>query len=174
MSINLDDFIYFRAHTLAHLIALLARPPKGFPPSETKLIVVDSVSNLFSAYFPSAQELKDQLAEGKITDKAHLQWLINRRWNIASELGTHLARLAARNIAVVAINQSHTKVKGQPHAVLQPLLSGGAWETSVQTRIAVYRDLPDERLAEVEKRAGKLLPEQAGELHVAFRIEPVC
>jgi hypothetical protein len=33
----------------------------------------------FSAYFPSAQELKDQLAEGKITDKAHLQWLINRR-----------------------------------------------------------------------------------------------
>ncbi|KAJ5251829.1 hypothetical protein N7489_002239 [Penicillium chrysogenum] len=172
MSINLDDFIYFRAHTLAHLIALLARPPKGFPPSETSLIVVDSVSNLFSAYFPSAQELKDQLAEGKITDKAHLQWLINRRWNVASELGTHLARLAARNIAVVAINQSHTKVKGQSHAVLQPLLSGGAWEASVQTRIAVYRDLPDERLAEVEKRAGKPLPEQAGELLVAFRIEP--
>jgi hypothetical protein len=174
MSINLDDFIYFRAHTLAHLIALLARPPKGFPPSGTSLLVVDSVSNLFSAYFPSAQELKDQLAEGKITDKAHLQWLINRRWNIASELGTHLARVAARNIAVVAINQSHTKVKGQSHAVLQPLLSGGAWEASVQTRIAVYRDLPDERLAEVEKRAGKPLPEQAGELLVAFRIEPVC
>ncbi|CAI7674560.1 unnamed protein product [Penicillium palitans] len=172
MSVNLDDFIYFRAHTLAHLIALLARPPKGFPPSETNLIVVDSVSNLFPAYFPSVQELKDQLAEGKITDKAHLQWLLNRKWNIAGELATHLARLAARNIAVLTINQSHTKIKPQSHAVLQPLLSGSAWETSVQTRIAVYRDLPDERFAEVEKRAGKSLPEQAEELLVAFRIEP--
>ncbi|KGO46053.1 DNA recombination and repair protein Rad51, C-terminal [Penicillium expansum] len=172
MSVNLDDFIYFRAHTLAHLIALLARPPKGFPPSETNLIVVDSVSNLFPAYFPSAQELKDQLAEGKITDKAHLQWLLNRKWNIASELATHLAKLAARNIAVLAINQSHTKIKPQSHAVLQPLLSGSAWEASVQTRIAVYRDLPDERFVEVEKRAGKPLPEQAEELLVAFRIEP--
>ncbi|KAJ5193838.1 hypothetical protein N7491_001168 [Penicillium cf. griseofulvum] len=172
MSVNLDDFIYFRAHTLPHLIALLARPPKGFPPSETNLIVVDSVSNLFSAYFPSPQELQDQFAEGKITDKAHLKWLQSRRWNVATELATHLARLAARNIAVLAINQSHTKIKGQPHAALQPLLSGPAWEASVQTRIAVYRDLPDERIAEVEKRAGKSLPEQAEELLVAFRIEP--
>ncbi|KAJ5501906.1 hypothetical protein N7463_004780 [Penicillium fimorum] len=172
MSVSLDDFIYFRAHTLPHLIALLARPPKGFPPSETNLIVVDSVSNLFPAYFPSAQELKDQLAEGKITDKAHLQWLLNRKWNIASEIATHLAKLAARNIAVLAINQSHTKIKGQSHAALQPLLSGSAWEASVQTRIAVYRDLPDERVAEVEKCAGKPLPEQAEGLLVAFRIEP--
>ncbi|KGO67998.1 DNA recombination and repair protein RecA [Penicillium italicum] len=172
MSVNLDDFIYFRAHTLAHLIALLARPPKGFPPPETNLIVVDSVSNLFPAYFPSAQELKDQLADGKITDKAHLQWLLNRKWNIASELATHLARFAARNIAVLAINQSHTKIKHQSHAALEPLLSGSAWEASVQTRIAVYRGLPNERFAEVEKRAGKPLPEQAEELVVAFRIEP--
>ncbi|OQE36327.1 hypothetical protein PENCOP_c012G04623 [Penicillium coprophilum] len=172
MSVNLDDFVYFRTHTLPHLIALLARPPKCFPPSETNLIVVDSVSNLFPAYFPSAQELKDQLTEGKITDKSHLQWLLNRKWNVASEVATHLAKLAARNIAVLAINQSHTKIKGQSHAALQPLLSGSAWEASVQTRIAVYRDLPDERVAEVEKRAGKPLPEQAEGLLVAFRIEP--
>ncbi|KAF9251667.1 hypothetical protein DTO013E5_3906 [Penicillium roqueforti] len=171
MSVNLDDFVYFRAHTLAHLIALLARPPKGFPPPETNLIVVDSVSNLFPAYFSSAQELKDQPTEGKFSDKTHLQWLINRKWNIASELAMHLARLAAKNIAVLAINQVRTEIKGQSHAVLQPLLSGSAWEASVQTRIAVYRDLPDERFAEVEKRAGKPLPEQAG-LLVAFRIEP--
>ncbi|OQE08571.1 hypothetical protein PENVUL_c009G07761 [Penicillium vulpinum] len=172
MSVNLDDFIYIRAHTLAHLIALLARPPKGFPPSETNLIVVDSVSNLFPAYFPSPQELKDQLAEGKITDKAQLQWLLNRKWNIISELATHLARLAARSIAVLTINQSRTKIKGQSHAFLQPLLSGSAWEASVQTRIVVYRDLPNERFAEVEKRAGKPLPEQPREQLIAFRIEP--
>jgi RecA/RadA recombinase len=174
MSVNLDDFIYFRAHTLPHLIALLACPPKGFPPSETNLIVIDSVSNLFPAYFPHPQELKDQFAEGKITDKEHLKWLQNRRWNVAAELATKLARLAARNIAVLAINQAQTKIKGQPHAALQPLMSGNAWEASVQTRIAVYRDLPDEQIAEVEKRAGKSLPEQAEELLVAFRIEPVC
>jgi hypothetical protein len=174
MSVNLDDFIYFRAHTLAHLVALLARPPKGFPPPETNLLVVDSVSGLFPAYFPSSTELKDQFAEGKIADKAHLQWLLSRKWNIASELATHLARLAARNIAVLAINQSHTKLQGEPHATLQPLLSGGAWEACVQTRIAVYRDLPDERCADVEKRAGKSLTEQEEDLSVTFCIESVC
>ncbi|KAJ5144235.1 uncharacterized protein N7515_003022 [Penicillium bovifimosum] len=171
MSLNVDDFIYFRAHTLAHLVALLARPPKGFPPPETNLLVVDSVSGLFPAYFPSSIELKDQFAEGKIADKAHLQWLLSRRWNIASELATHLARLAARNIAVLAINQSHTKLQGEPHATLQPLLSGSAWEACVQTRIAVYRDLPDERCADVEKRAGKPLTEQEEDLSIAFCVE---
>ncbi|KAJ5541896.1 hypothetical protein N7535_004315 [Penicillium sp. DV-2018c] len=171
MSLNVDDFIYFRAHTLAHLVALLARPPKGFPPPETNLLVVDSVSGLFSAYFPSSTELKDLFGEGKIADKAHLQWLLSRRWNIASELATHLSKLAAMNIAVLAINQSHTKLQGEPHATLQPLLSGTAWEACVQNRLAVYRDLPDARCVDVEKRAGKSLTEQGEDLSIAFYIE---
>jgi len=174
MTSNLDDVIYFRAHTLPHLLALLMRPPKGFPPEETSLIVIDSVSCLFPSYFPNAAELKDRLTQGKITDKAQLQWLLNRKWNVASELATHLARLAAGNIAVLAINQTHTKIKGQPRATLYPVLAGGAWETNVQTRIVLYRDLPDARFAEVTKRNGKTLPVRTPELIVPFRIESVC
>lgn len=174
MSPDLEKVIYFRAPTLPHLLALLMRPPKGFPPENTSLIVVDSVSSLFPSYFPNAAELKDRLAQGKITDKAQLQWLLNRKWNVASELATHLARLAARNIAVLAINQTHTKIKGQPRATLQPVLAGGAWETNVQTRIVLYRDLPDARFAEITKRAGRTLPVRMPELIVSFCIEKVC
>ncbi|KAJ5137105.1 hypothetical protein N7448_005659 [Penicillium atrosanguineum] len=171
MTSNLDGVIHFRAHTLPHLLALLMRPPKGFPPEETSLIVIDSVSCLFPSYFPNAVELKERLTQGKITDKAQLQWLLNRKWNVASELATHLARLAARNIAVLAVNQTHTKIKGQPRATLHPVIAGGAWETNMQTRIVLYRDLPDARFAEVTKRGGKTIPIRTPELIVQFRIE---
>lgn len=167
-----NNLIYFRAPTLPHFLSLILHPPKGFPPDDTFLIVIDSVSLLFPCYFPNAVELKDRLAQGKITDKAQLQWLLNRKWNVAGELATHLARLAARNIAVLAINQAHTKIKGQPRATLHPLLAGATWENTVQTRIVLYRDLPDERFAEITKRAGKSV--HSAEWTVPFRIEPVC
>jgi hypothetical protein len=174
MSVNLDDFIHFRTPTLAHLIALLIRPPKGFPPPETSLIVIDSVSELFTSHFPSAAELKEELAEGKLVDKAHLHWLLGRKSNVANELATHLTRLAARNIAIVAINQSQTKIKEEEEATLLPALAGGAWENTIYTRIAVYRALPDERFVEIEKLAGKPLPESDDTISVSFQIYSVC
>lgn len=150
------------------------RPPRAFPPEETSLLIIDSVSSLFPSYFPNATELKSRLAQGKLTDKAQFQWLLNRKWNVASELATHLARLAARNIAVLAINQTHTKIKGQPRATLHPILAGGAWESTVQTRIVLYRDLPDARFAEVTKRAGRTVTVRVPELIVSFCIGAVC
>lgn len=150
------------------------RPPRTFPPEETSLLIIDSASSLFPSYFPNATELKARLAQGKLTDKAQLQWLLNRKWNVASELATHLARLAARNIAVLAINQTHTKIKGQPRATLHPILAGGAWESTVQTRIVLYRDLPDARFAEVTKRAGRTVTVRVPELIVSFCIGAVC
>lgn len=173
MTPDLDNVVYFRTPTLPHLLALLMRPPKTFPPEETSLLIIDSISSLFPPYFPNAAELKDRLTQGKITDKAQLQWLLNRKWNVASDLATHLARLAARNIAVLVINQTHTKIKGQPRATLHPVIAGGAWETNVQARIVLYRDLPDARFAEVTKRAGRTLPVRLPELIVSFRIERV-
>jgi hypothetical protein len=174
MSVNLDDFIHFQAHTLAHLIALLTRPPRGFPPPETNLIVIDSVSDLFTSHFPTATELKGELAEGKLADKAHLHWLLSRRANVANELATHLTRLAAKNIAVLAVNQCQTKIKEEEEAALLPALAGGAWENTIHTRIAVYRALPNARFAEVEKLAGKPLPESHDEFVVPFQIYSVC
>ncbi|KAJ5443497.1 uncharacterized protein N7458_007369 [Penicillium daleae] len=168
---ELDNLIYFRAPTLPHLLSLLAHPPKGFPPEETSLIIIDSISALFPGYFLSAAELKDRLTQGKIADRSQLQWLLNRKWNVISDVATHLTRLAARNIAVLALNQTHTKIKGQPRATLHPLVAGGTWETNVQTRIVLYRDLPDMRFAEIIKRAGKTMPVRLTELIVSFRIE---
>lgn len=173
MSLNVKDFVHFQAQTLPHLIALLMRPPMGFPPPGTNLIVIDSVSSFFTSYFPTAAELKEELAEGKLVDKAHLQWLLGRKPNIANDLGTHLARLAAKNIAVLAINQSQTKIKEEREATLLPVLAGGAWEKTVQTRLAVYRALPDDRFVEIEKLSGKPLPEP-DELAFAFHIDSVC
>jgi hypothetical protein len=173
MTPDLDNLIYFRAPTLPHLLALLLRPPKDFPPEETSLIVIDSISSLFPSYFLSAAELKDRLEQGKITDKPQLQWLLNRKWNVISDIATHLTRLAVRNIAVLALNQTHTKIKGQPRATLHPMVAGGAWETNVQTRIVLYRDLPDMRFAEITKRAGRTMAVRLTELIVPFRIEDV-
>ncbi|KAJ6021551.1 hypothetical protein N7540_007055 [Penicillium herquei] len=168
---SLDNLIYFRTTTLPHLLALLCNPPKDFPPPDTSLLIVDSVSSLFPSYFPNAAELKDRQTQGKITDKAQLQWLLNRKWNISSELATHLSRLASRGIAVLAINQAHTKIKGQPRATLQPLLAGGGWESNIQTRIAMYRDLPDKRFMEITKRGGRVFPVRMGEMIIPFCIE---
>ncbi|KAJ5722802.1 hypothetical protein N7488_000837 [Penicillium malachiteum] len=168
---SLDNLIYFRTTTLPHLLALLCSPPKDFPPPETSLLIIDSVSSLFPSYFPNPAELKDRQLKGKITDKAQLQWLLNRKWNISTELATHLSRLASRGIAVLAINQAHTKIKGQPRATLQPLLAGGGWESNIQTRIAMYRDLPDKRFMEITKRNGRVFPVRMGEMIIPFRIE---
>ncbi|GFF57701.1 DNA repair protein rhp55 [Aspergillus udagawae] len=180
----MDNLVYFRAQSLPHMLALLLHPPQRFPPENTKLLVVDSVSGPFPSYFLSPSEMKSRLSQAKITDKSQVHWLMNRKWNVTSELANQLMKLAAsRRLAVLLINQTHTKIKGLPRATLSPLLAGGAWENSVYTRIVLYRDLPaveDEesemasrsvRYAEVLKRDGKALPVRSDENIVPFTID---
>ncbi|KAE8354104.1 P-loop containing nucleoside triphosphate hydrolase protein [Aspergillus coremiiformis] len=174
------NLIYFHAKSLPHLLALLVRPPKSFPPDDARLLIIDSISALFPSYFPNPSELKSRLPQSGITDKAQIQWLMNRKWNVTSDLGNQLVKLAATHrIAVLLVNQTHTRIKGQPHATLCPVLAGGTWETSVYTRIVIFRDfLPEDegdpggvRFAEVMKRAGKTLSLRLDENIVPFRIE---
>ena len=162
--------IYFRATTLAHLLALLIRPPSSFPPEGTSLMVIDSVSSQFPAYFPNAAELKEQLSNGKLKDQQQLQWLLNRKWNVASDIAAHLSRFASKNIAILAINQAHTKIKNQPRATLHPILSNTAWENAIHARLVVYRDLPNERFVEITKRAGRVVRVRLPEFIVSFRV----
>jgi hypothetical protein len=173
MGMNVKNFIYLRTPTLPHLLALLGRPPKNFPPTGTSLIVVDSVSSLFQAYFTGASELKEQLVRGKIKDKNELQWLLNRRWNVTNELSIYLTKFTLKRIAVLALDQTHTKIKGQVRPTLGPTVWGGAWEKSVLTRIVLYRGKRGERFAEVTKRGGNFLP-RTGRVVVRFRIARVC
>ncbi|KAJ5320603.1 hypothetical protein N7508_000886 [Penicillium antarcticum] len=169
MGMNVENFVYLRTPTLPHLLALLGKPPKNFPPAGTSLIVVDSVSSLFQSYFTGASELKAQLARGKIKDKNELQWLLNRRWNVTNELSIYLTKLALKRIAVLALDQTHTKIKGQVRATLGPTVWGGGWEKSVLTRVVLYRGKRGERFAEVTKRGGNFLP-RTGRVVVRFRI----
>jgi hypothetical protein len=176
------NLIYFRAKSLPHLLALLFRPPKCFPPEDAKLLIIDSVSAPFPSYFPNPSELKSRLSQSGVTDKAQTQWLMNRKWNVTSDLGNQLVKLAATHrLAVLLVNQTHTRIKGLPRATLCPFLGGGTWENSIYTRIVIFRDflLQDEenskglRFAEVMKRAGRTLSLRLDENIVPFTIETV-
>ncbi|KAH8691562.1 P-loop containing nucleoside triphosphate hydrolase protein [Talaromyces proteolyticus] len=180
-------FSHFRTPSLPHLLALLVRPPPSFPPNGTTLLIIDSISAPFQPYFPHASELKARLA-GQSSIPQQTQWLLHRKWNVTSDLANHLVKLAAaRRIAVVVLNQTHTRIKGQPRPTLFPALAGGSWESCVYARVVVYRDLAplglddgDQkqegglrrvRYAEVMKRGGRVISVRTDENIVAFVIE---
>jgi hypothetical protein len=180
-------FIHIRAHSLPHLLSLLTHPPPQFPPKGTSLIIIDTISAPYQSYFPNATELKSRLGlkllapqqaqgsgPGPAQAQAHqLQWLLNRKWNVTSDMISKISKLAAgQNLAVILLNQTHTKIKGQPRPTLYPALAGGSWETCVQNRIVLYRDHPPSHLetgngnggrgvkvtfAEVMKKSGKVV-----------------
>ncbi|KAJ9248133.1 hypothetical protein DTO207G8_7574 [Paecilomyces variotii] len=167
----MENLTYFRAQSLPHLLALLVHPPKEFPPEGTALLVIDTISGSFPSYFPNVTELKSRLSQGRVADNQQLQWLLNRKWNVTSDLANHLNKLATINrMAVLVLNQTHTKIKGQPRPTLYPALAGGSWETAIYSRIVMYRDWPDPeayedvddfsarrvRFAEITKRSGKV------------------
>lgn len=190
----LERFHYVRAQSLPHLLSLLFHPPSGFPPEGTNLLVLDSISAFFPSYFPNTTELKSRLQEGRISDNQHLQWLLNRKWTIAGDVATNLMKLSAsrQNLAVVLINQTHTKIRGQLQATLFPVVSGASWDACIHNRIVLYRDWSSEgwdyasqsspeddssnsqvRYAEVIKRAGRTLTTRINENIAPFVIDTV-
>ncbi|KAL4784079.1 P-loop containing nucleoside triphosphate hydrolase protein [Aspergillus varians] len=175
-----QSLTHIRAQSLPHLIALLLHTPSGFPPEDCNLLVVDSASGPFPSYFPNPTEIKTRLAQSKTIDKAQVQWLMNRSSNVTSDLANQLMKLATTHqIAVIAINQTRTRIKGQPRATLRPVLAGGPWESSINTRLVLYRDFSmaednaseSIRFAEVMKRSGKLLALRLEENIIPFIIE---
>ncbi|KAL2867190.1 uncharacterized protein BJX67DRAFT_107494 [Aspergillus lucknowensis] len=175
-----QNLILFRAPSLPHLLALIFHTPSRFPPDSCDLLVIDSASGPFPSYFPNPTELKTRLAQFKSLDKAQVQWLMNRNSNVTSDLANKLTRLAAtHHTAVLVINQTRTRIRGQVRATLCPVLAGGGWESSINTRIVLYRDFPTTeedipskiRFAEVMKRSGKMLALRLQENIVPFVIE---
>ncbi|KAL5340390.1 P-loop containing nucleoside triphosphate hydrolase protein [Aspergillus crustosus] len=174
------NLVHIRAHSLPHLLALLLHTPTNFPPDNCNLLVLDSASGPFPSYFPNPTELKSRLAQSKTIDKTQVQWLMNRNSNVTSDLANQLTKLATTHqMAVLAINQTRTRIKGQLRATLCPVLAGGPWESSVNTRIVLYCDilatkegeLATHRYAEVMKRSGRLLAMRLEEHIVPFAIE---
>jgi RecA/RadA recombinase len=183
-----EKLTHIRTPSLPHLLALLAHPPPNFPPKGTSLLVVDSVSAPFPSYFPNATEIRSRLApasSGGKEQQQQTQWLLNRKRNVASDLASHAAKLAStRGLAVVLLNQTHTKIRGLPRPTLYPALAtGGAWESCIATRIVIYRefflDISGEkkkkkvRFAEMMKKGGKVLAARTEEDIIRFIIDDV-
>ncbi|OKL57138.1 hypothetical protein UA08_07466 [Talaromyces atroroseus] len=155
----MNRFHHIRAPTLPHLLSLFAHPPPNFPAEGTSLLIVDSISAPFQSYFPNSTELRSRLqtqgqghAQGtENQQKQATQWLLNRKWNVISDMANKLVKLATTTttgattnrpkMAIILLNQTHTKIKGQPRPTLYPAVGGGqSWENCVQTRIVLYRD----------------------------------
>ncbi len=135
----LDRFHQFIAPTLPHLIALLAHSTATFPPKGATLLIVDSISMPFNQAFASSNKYNEDRASGKRSDVA--QWAAGRRWAVMTDLITAIAKLAAtRNMCVILISQTTTKMRLGNTALLQPALSGTAVDSGVSSRILLYRD----------------------------------
>jgi Rad51 len=180
----LENFTYFNVHTLPHLLVLFLHPTAKFPPDKTALIIVDNVSAPFATAFPRSLDAKMGSLDAARRNK--LQWAANRKWAVAGDLASAMSKMAAlKNVAVLAINQVATSLKGVRKAVLKPAISGTAWEAAVHNRVILWRDFAPPgselgpllsrslRFAVVVKAGGRPRPTTAEDA-VPFVIETVC
>ncbi|KAF2877476.1 P-loop containing nucleoside triphosphate hydrolase protein [Massariosphaeria phaeospora] len=129
-------FHHVTAATLAHLLALFARPPPSFPPPNTSLVVIDSLSTLFDNAYP--RNADDRGARNK-SDQA--RWAAGRKYAVLNELISMLTRAAAlHDIALLLTCQTITRIRGGSRALLVPALSGAEWEAGISTRLVLFRD----------------------------------
>jgi len=135
-----DRFHHFNVPTLPHLLALLIHTSDLFPPSNTSLIVVDSISSLFTLAFPkTVEKLQIRSDAGKKHDAA--QWAANRRWAVMSDFISKVGKLAATsNIAILLISQTTTRIRAESDTVLHPAISGNAWDNGINARLVLFRD----------------------------------
>ncbi|GLA89768.1 hypothetical protein AtubIFM56815_004258 [Aspergillus tubingensis] len=168
-----ENLTYIRAPTLPHLLSLFHPPPTSFPPPNTTLLVIDSVSAPFTPYFPNPSDINQPQQAQRDVQK----WLTTRKWNVISDLAAQLVKFASRaDLAILVINQTHTRIRGQVRATLSPILSGRGWESCVRARIGVYGDFGYGgdggwvRVAEVMKRDGRLVTVRDKTTVVPFRV----
>ena len=178
-----ENLCHFYTPTLPHLLALLAHPSESFPPRNTSLIVIDSVSSLFALAYPrKAANNADQAPQRK---RDPSQWAAGRRWAVMNDFISTLGRLAAtRNIAILLLSQTTTKIRSDVGAMLNPAISGTGWDNAIANRVILFRDWllqnengetpgphPDVRFAGVLKAKGTTY-EGTGKL-TAFTIKKV-
>lgn len=131
-----DRFFRMRAPTLAHLLALFMHSPRAFPPSNTSLIVLDSLSTLIDNAYP--RNADERAAKNR---NEHTKWAAGRRLAIINDLISMLARVAAmHDIALLITCQTITRIRGSSRALLVPAISTAEWENCISTRLVLFRD----------------------------------
>lgn len=131
-----SHFHHCTAPTLAHLLALFVHPPSSFPPPDTSLIVIDSLSTLFDNAYP--RNADDRAARNR-TDQA--RWVAGRKFAVMNELISALSRVAAlHDIALLVTCQTITRIRPGSRALLVPAISGAEWDGGISTRMVLFRD----------------------------------
>lgn len=180
----LENLVYFNVHTLPHLLVLFLHPTARFPPDKTALVIIDNVSAPFATAFPRSSDAK--MGSLDMARKNRLQWSANRKWAVAGDLAAAMNKMAAlKNIAILAINQVATSLKGVKRAVLKPAMAGVEWEAAIHNRVVLWRDFAPPgsgldrstassvRFAQVVRAGGKIKP-VGTEDTVSFIIEKAC
>ncbi|KAF2242978.1 P-loop containing nucleoside triphosphate hydrolase protein [Trematosphaeria pertusa] len=131
-----NHFHHFTASTLVHLLALFVHPPSSFPPPNTSLIVIDSLSTLFDNAYPRNA---DDRASRNRTDAT--RWAAGRKFAVMNELISTLTKTAAlHDIALLITNQTITRIRSGSRALLVPAISGTEWDNGISTRLVLFRD----------------------------------
>jgi hypothetical protein len=136
----LEGFHHFSASSLPHLFALLFHSPSSFLEDSIGLIMLDSVSTLFSQAFPRTKEFnKPKTNAGNKIDPAH--WAAQRRWVVQGDFMSHLGKLAAtKNMAILVTLQTSMKARTGGRAILTPAISSATWDKGVLNRVVLFRD----------------------------------
>ncbi|KAI1447606.1 P-loop containing nucleoside triphosphate hydrolase protein [Annulohypoxylon stygium] len=152
-----DNFLHFRAPTLAHLIGLLCKPTSNAIPDNTSLIVIDTLSSLLNHAYPRSFETRrSQKGPGPSA----------RRLQVLQFLISMLQKLAAtRDLCIVILSQCATRMQFERGATLIPAINAGTWEQGIATRLVLFRDwviendiVRDIRFAGIQKLNSKSTP----------------
>lgn len=128
-----SHFHHTVAPTLAHLLPLFMRPPASFPPPNTSLVIIDSLSTLIDNAYPRNVEGKNK--------NDQTRWAAGRRFTVINELISTFSRFAAlHNVALLVTCQTITRIRGASRALLVPAISGVEWENGISTRLVLFRD----------------------------------
>ncbi|KAI1461525.1 P-loop containing nucleoside triphosphate hydrolase protein [Annulohypoxylon moriforme] len=166
-----DNFLHFRAPTLAHLIGLLCKPTSNAIPSNTSLIVIDTLSSLINHAYPRNFETRrPQKGPGPSA----------RRLQVLQFLISTLQKLAAtRDLCIIILSQCATRMQFERSATLIPAINAGTWEQGIATRLVLFRDwvmendaVRDIRFVGVQKLNGKSIPGGISQVF-AFNIQGV-
>jgi hypothetical protein len=126
-------FHHIATPMLAHLLALFMHPHASFPPKETSLVIIDSLSTLIDNSYPRNVENKNKNDQTK--------WAAGRRFTVINELISTFSKFAAlHEIALLVTCQTITRIRGASRAVLVPAISGVEWENGISTRLVLFRD----------------------------------
>lgn len=196
MEDQMDRFEYLQIPDLTRLLSVLMHPPQDFFTQDTRLLVVDNLSNAVMTGLPQNEFLAavtstapNQLSRDEILSRS----VANRRAAMLGAISAGLARLAiSSNAAIVVLNKATSgRRTGDRNAVLRSMLNTPQWNENITTRIVLYRDFwPTEngnanlidssqsknwrgyplRIAEVEKLGGREI-QSRGVKFVILKVE---